>query len=207
MRIGTFLERLVLCLCFGLWLLLVSGWAVAEEVWLRDAQAPFDLSYRLGDADLSGYQKVLLDPLSVWYAEQSAPELLAGNVIALQRRFARVFGETLAANGFLLVDEPGDSVLRLHVELVDMRVNRHTPEQIAWGQRFKFPVTPGHMTLVAEVRSGATGEVVLRIADQDDGGEKGDRWALVDEIFESWAQGIAATLHTPAKTNLVAQGR
>ncbi len=205
MRIGTVLERLGLWLCFGLWLFLVSGWAAAGDIWVQDAASGFDQAYRLTDADLGGYQGVLLDPLSVWYAQRGESDVLQRNVTQLQKHFARVFYETLDSSGFLLVDEPGDGVLCLHVELVDMRVTGHTPEQVAWSDRFAFGVMPGHMTLVAEVRDTATGDVLLRIADQDDAGEAGDVWALVDEIFADWATSIAATLQAPAEPRLVAR--
>ena len=197
MRIGSILERLCLCLCFGLWFLLVSGWAVADGVWLKDNESRFDVSYRLSGAAVTGYRNVMLDPLSVWYADQTDEARAAANVATLQEHFSQVFSETLQANGFVLVDDPGEAVLCLHVEIVDLRVNDHSTRQLAWSERFSFPVAPGHMTLVAEVRDTGTGDVLLRVADQEDAVESGDLWSLVDQIFAGWAGDIAATLQTP----------
>ena len=201
MRAGTMLERMALGLCFGLWLLLLSGWALGGEVWEPTNDGRFDQAYRLNQADVSGFKRVLLDPLSVWYAAQ---EGAPGRVAELQCRFAAVFGARLEAHGFQLVDDPGESVLRLHVELVDMRINQPTSAQLAWSERFAFNVAPGHMTLVAEIRDTSTGAVLLRIADQDDAAAGGDPWPLVDEIFAGWADGIAATLRAPAAGALLA---
>jgi len=205
MRIGNILERLCLCLCFGLWFLLVSGWVVADEVWLKDNESRFDVSYRLNGAAVTGYRKVMLDPLSVWYADQTDQARVAANVTALQERFGQVFSETLQANGFVLVDNPGEAVLCLHVEIVDLRVNDHSAQQLSWSERFSFPVAPGHMTLVAEVRDTETGDVLLRVADQEDAVESGDLWSLVDQIFAGWAGDIAATLQPSTSGDLLAQ--
>ncbi len=145
-------------------------------------------------ADFTGYRSVIIDPLSIWYSNDSALTVqeLEANLDGLRLRFHGEFEQALEKSGYEVVDVPAHDALRLHVEIIDLRINRPTANAHPWRDRFLFRVLPGHITLVAELADSTTGEVLLRMADLDD--SVGDRvttdimtaWENVDVAFDMW---------------------
>ena len=152
--------------------------------------------------EFTGYRSVIIDPVSIWYSNDNAltAQEVESNLDELRLRFHGAFAQALENSGYEIVDVPDHDTLRLHVEIIDLGVNRATANVNPWRDRFLFRVLPGHITLVAELADSTTGEVLLRMADLDD--SVGDRfttdimtaWESVDIAFNMWSAMISQTI-------------
>ena len=186
------------------------GFATSAEMLSSESQVPqrtrwqqinhpsLDFLFVKPVVDSTRYHSVIIDPLSIWYSNDSALTVqeLESNLDELRLRFRGAFEQALENSGYEVVDMPRHDALRLHVEIIDLRVNRVTGNANPWRDRFLFRVLPGHITLVAELSDSTTGEVLLRMADLDD--SVGDRfttdvmtaWENVDVAFDMWSATI-----------------
>jgi len=204
-RLARFL--ILLAACF-------LGFATSAETVSSESQVPqrmtwqqinhpsLDFLFVRPAVDFTGYRSVIIDPLSIWYSNDSAltAQEVEPNVDELRLRFHGAFEQALENSGYEVVDVPAHDALRLHVEIIDLGVNRAAANANPWRDRFLFRVLPGHITLVAELADSTTGEVLLRIADLDD--SIGDRfttdimtaWENVDVAFDMWSAMISRTI-------------
>ncbi len=204
-RVARFL--ILLAACF-------LGFATSAEMLSSESQVPqrtkwqqinhpsLDFLFVRPAADSTGYRSVIIDPLSIWYSNDSAltAQEVESNLAELRLRFHGAFEQALKNSGYEVVDVPGHDVLRLHVEIIDLGVDRATANANPWRDRFLFRVLPGHITLVAELADSTTGEVLLRMADLDD--SVGGRfttdivtaWDNVDIAFNMWSAMISQTI-------------
>ncbi len=204
-QLGKFLILLAGCLL---------GYATAAEMVSSESQVPqrtrwqqidhpsLDFLFVRPAVDSTGYRSVIIDPLSIWYSNDSAltAQEVESNLDELRLRFHGAFEQALENSAYEVVDVPGHDTLRLHVEIIDLGVNRATANANPWRDRFLFRVLPGHITLVAELADSTTGEVLLRMADLDD--SVGDRfttdimtaWENVDLAFDMWSAMISRTI-------------
>jgi hypothetical protein len=167
----------------------------ADEAWVPVRHPGLDVLFIEHRARFEGYRQIVIDPLSVWFDESHLDDgRLAGDLEAFSDSFAAGFTARFIAEGYEPVERPGPGVLRVHVEIVDMMVNGHTQQQLAWARRFNFPTAPGHLTLVAEVSDSHSGAVLLRVADVGQAGDGRDLWRSVRESFHSWAGMLAGVL-------------
>ena len=204
-RLAKFLILLAACfLSFATSAAMVSSESQVPQRtrWQQINHASFDFLFVRPAVDFSAYRSVTIDPLSIWYSNDSAltAQEVESNLDELQLRFHAAFEQALEDSGYELADVPGQNALRLHVEIIDLRVNRATGNANPWRDRFLFRVLPGHITLVAELADSTTGEVLLRLADLDD--SVGDRsttemmtaWDNVDIAFNMWSAMISQTI-------------
>lgn len=135
-----------------------------------------DVVYARPGASLAGYTKFMLGPISVDFRrdweKQAAPgsrtRISAKDAQRVRDRLAKLVHEEtvkeLTAGGYPLVDEPGDDVLQVDLAVVDLWVN--APDIATAGNVKTYAVSAGEMTLVADLRDSATGDVVARAFDR-----------------------------------------
>ena len=135
-----------------------------------------DHLYKLPAADFSGYKRVRLDPIEVEFdknwkpnaSERSPSQRLTDSDIlkikqALAEEFRKVFTEELTKNGYPVVDQDGDDVLRVSAAIANLYIT--APEKMSAGRSRTYTTNAGHMTLVAELRDSVTGKLMARAVD------------------------------------------
>ena len=135
-----------------------------------------DHLYKLPEADFSGYKRVRLDPIEVEFdknwkpnaSERSPSSRLSNSDIekikkTLAEEFRKVFTEELTKNGYPVVSEDGDDVLRVSAAIVNLYIT--APEKMSAGRSRTYTTNAGHMTLVAELRDSVTGKLMARAVD------------------------------------------
>ena len=135
-----------------------------------------DHLYKLPEADFSGYRRVRLDPIEVEFdknwkpnaSERSPSARLSNEDIekikkTLAEEFRKVFTEELTRNGYPVVSEDGDDVLRVSAAIVNLYIT--APEKMSAGRSRTYTTNAGHMTLVAELRDSVTGKLMARAVD------------------------------------------
>jgi len=143
-----------------------------------------DHVYKLPEADFSGYKRVRLDPIEVEFdknwkpndSQRSPSQRLTDSDIvkikqALAEEFRKVFTEELTKNGYPVVNEDGEDVLRVSAAIVNLYIN--APEKMSAGRSRTYTTSAGHMTLVAELRDSVTGKLMARAVDSVQGRDTG----------------------------------
>lgn len=163
------------------------------------------------DYDLSKYERVTFDPVSVEFDPNWKP-IPTGSHISLGARereeikefvaalFNEEFSEGLTQGGHVqVVDRAGPGVLRVTPELQDVYLSAPSPMSRP-GATYVRSV--GHMTLHLVFRDASTGEVVLELHDRVRGRDIGllrSANAVYNELemrrmFADWAQVIRQDL-------------
>jgi len=151
---------------------------------VRVKSKQLDHVYKLPEADFSGYKRVRLDPIEVEFdknwkpndSERSPSRRLSSGDIekikqALAEEFRKVFTEELTKNGYPVVDESADDVLRVSAAIVNLYIT--APEKMSAGRSRTYTTSAGHMTLVAELRDSVTGKLMARAVDSVRGRDTG----------------------------------
>lgn len=186
--------------CAGM--LLIGGAAQAAfsstAKWIQIDDSGADFLFVRPDADLSRFDKVMIDPLSVWYADSGSErdDELQSNIQRLCAAFEQVFSHRLERAGFQIVTEPAEGVLRLHVEIIDMKLNISKGDAEAYSSKYLFAVVPGQMTLVGSLHDSQTDEILLRMADVEKGSnaQPVSVWDEVDVAFGHWSTVLSASI-------------
>jgi hypothetical protein len=161
-----------------------------------------DLVYAKPGSSLAGYTKVLLRPIDVTFRrnweKQSAPgsriPIGAKDSQRIKDRLSALVREEvskeLAAGGYQIADAPGDDVLDVKMSIVDLNVA--APDLQSAGRVTTFAVSAGEMTLVAELRDSATGDIVMRVFDRSLAHEsyRAQRITSVDNAAEARSAAI-----------------
>lgn len=180
-----------------LWLglMLVPAIVGAEE--LQQAQHPvIDFLFTAGPA-ATVHDKVYLEPVSVWYPSESKDGETSAN--ALRTQATKHFRHAVSARGIELLEEPAGESLIVRIQYIDLTAAPLVAETVEWAKQFRFRVKPGYLTIVAEVRDGATGQVVMRIADlQDRYRVQSDVITAVDLALQHWSDFIVASISEPS---------
>ena len=169
----------------------------ARADWQAVDNQQLDFAFINEDAQHGMYDKVLFDPLTVWYAVDASQDAgaLEGNVDRLRGRFQVVVQEELGARGIEVADEPGAGVLRLHVEIVDLKLNIGKTNRNPWTDRFVFETMPGRMTVVAELQDAQTDDVLFRLADlESESVNEAAVWDEVDAALTSWSHTLGPVI-------------
>jgi hypothetical protein len=186
------------------------------ETWegLKLVKRPgLDTVYLREGASLAKYRRVMLDPVEVsfdkdWNARRGGPALtetadpqeIRQNLAKLARD---VFRRVLEKNGgYPLVEQPGDDVLRVRAQIVDLYIN--APEPRGASPTRVYVVSAGEMTLVAELYDSQTNAILARVVDRERGLEQGinelqianrvTNTAEADRIISNWAQRLKNAL-------------
>jgi len=160
-------------------------------------------------ADFRPYTAVMVDPISVWYPDESAPS--PENVGKAQANLARaqdLFRKTIAdalPEGYSLSDKPGKNVLRLHVEFIDLRAVTGVADLPSELSRYEFDTRPGHITMVGQLFDSVTGEQLARAADlgkqRSVGGNGLVDWDAIAADFRFWADIFGAWMERKNNAN------
>jgi uncharacterized protein DUF3313 len=143
-----------------------------------------DHLYKLPEADFSGYKRVRLDPIEVEFdknwkpndSQRSSSRRLTNEDIekikkALAEEFRKVFTEELTKNGYAVVEENGDDVLRVSAAIVNLYIT--APDKMSAGRSRTYTTSAGHATLIAELRDSVTGKLMARAVDSVRGRDTG----------------------------------
>jgi len=173
-----------------------------------------DTVYLREGATLSKYKKVMLDPVEVsfdknWDPKKTGTLIGTNNGVNPQRireDLAKLAHDVTKRelerkNGYPLVDQPGDDVLRVRAQIVDLYIN--APDTMTPGSR-TYVVSAGEMTLVAELYDSQTNTIIGRVVDRQRGLEQGPfdlqianrvtNTAEADRILSMWARRLRNAL-------------
>ena len=148
----------------------------------RVDNSKMQLAYVKPDVDLSGYTKIMLDPVSIAYKKEprGTGRLRAAHhesnfALTPQQteRMKGLFQESAvnaltSDNGYQIVSQPGPDVLRVRCALIDLVITVPTQEPV--GRSRTFAESYGVVTLVVELRDSETGEIFARVADRKEPG-------------------------------------
>ncbi len=132
-----------------------------------------DKVYTRPGADLSTYNKVMLDPVEVSFSKSWQPDSPGQRVTTqdkqrmkddLAKMLRDRLSKALAASGrYTLVGAAGDGVLRIKAEIRDLYIN--APDVMTSTRSRSYTVSAGSMRLVAELRDAPTGALIARVID------------------------------------------
>jgi Protein of unknown function (DUF3313) len=194
--------------------LLLSASAVAKappDNWdglVRVNAKRIDLLYLRPQADIRGYNRILLDPPEVAYDKnwrRDYDRSTTGHLVRLSDRDIRAaiddgkqmltesFREAFQKAGYKVAPSPDSDVLRLSISLLNVRLV--APEARSGVAMHTFSSETGSATLVVEARDSLSGQLLGRAVDQ----EVIDDWfvALRNDVtnradfgqqFEEWAR-------------------
>jgi len=158
-------------------LLGITAASAAEQSYdgLEKVQAAgLDLVYARPGATLAGYTQVWLRPITVafrrdWTTQPRPGSRIAiGDQQALRERLAAAMREAavreLQNGGYVLVEAAGEDVLEVSVSIVDLYLN--APDVPTAGRVEFYTISTGEMTLQAELRDSASGELIARVIDR-----------------------------------------
>jgi hypothetical protein len=144
-----------------------------------------DHVYKLPGADFSSYKRVRLDPIEVEFdknwkpndSQRSPSRRLTNDDLekikkALAEEFRKVFTEELTENGYQVVTEDDDDVLRVSAAIVNLYII--APDKMSAGRSRTYTTSSGHMTLVVELRDSVTGKLMARAVDSVQGRDTGN---------------------------------
>lgn len=190
--------------------------SASSENWegLKKVKRPgLDQVYVREGVSLAKYKRVMLDPVEVSFDKNWNPRgstgsrLDAADPVAIREGLAKlardVFRRELERkNGYPLVDVPGDDVLRVRAQIVDLYIN--APEVNTPGITHTYVVNAGEMTLVAELYDSQTNALLARVVDRERGLERGlnelqianrvTNTAEADRILSGWADRLRRAL-------------
>ena len=183
-----------------------SGFLGADYDLLREGQeGEALLVYRNPDADWAAYDKIKLDPVTIWAGEESAFEDFSQpDRQALADSFYSAIHQELAGD-YQMVDALGPGVLHVQVALTDAQTSNPTMDTIssivpqaliisqATGLVTGKPSFVGQASAEARVADGPTGEVLAAAVDRRVGGKSAtgaptDSWDDVHQSFVFWAK-------------------
>ena len=199
----------------------VAGVATAKEPtpdsWdgmPRVKRAGLDAVYVRQGASLAKYKKVMLDPVDVsfdknWDPKRTGSLIVGNNRVDTQRirtNLAKMAHDVTRRelerkDGYPLVEEAGDDVLRVRAQIVDLYIN--APDTRTPGER-SYVVNAGEMTLVADLYDSATNALIGHVIDRKRGLDNGP-WnfqiansvtnaAEADRILSIWARKLRDAL-------------
>jgi hypothetical protein len=175
-----------------------------------------DEAYIRPDLDLSGYGRIMIDPVTVSYKRKPIPPS-ASRASHSRSNFALTEKQTEELKGLFheafqkamsegevwqVVDSTGPDVLRVQAELIDLVVK--VPTVPSPGRSSYFVSELGEVTLVAELRDSQSGQILARGVDRRVIGRAvGGRVyrattvaarSDVSRLFDAWAQLLRARL-------------
>jgi hypothetical protein len=168
--------------------------------------------YARGDVDLSAYRKVRLAPVRVAFQHDWQRRLVSntGSRIRptdLSRLEQDIAGEVreevareLSRGGLQVVEASGPGVLDIDLRVVEVYLN--APDLPTANITRNYARSFGEMTLVAELRDGASGAVLMRSLDRQMGSDFGRfrRFTRIENAMEvgsaasAWARALRRQL-------------
>lgn len=172
---------------------------------LRRQRVPgLDLVYVREGASLRGYGKVWIKSVEVSFRRdwevptRPGALLVTRDVTAIKERLERILREETARElergGYGLAEAPGDGVLEIDVDIVDVYINALDLQGSLPVDR--YTLSAGEMTLVAELRDSPTGDLIARVLDRREDRDRGffefttsvENVAVARQAARQWAQ-------------------
>lgn len=164
------------------------------------------------NADLGTYTKVWLEPATVAFKKDWKRSQNRSNPGKVQdsdmqkiredvaRLFHEVFAEELGNGGYELVDGPGEDVLRIVPNIVDLDVV--APDIPSANRSDTFSETAGEMTLEAELFDSVTGDKIAKTRDRKQDYRRGymewrtrvNNTATAKRLMRQWAVALRESL-------------
>jgi hypothetical protein len=170
-----------------------------------------DVAYARPGATLAGYERVMVDPVSVafdknWKADKPgtrstlSPEEQQKIRSDVAKIVEEAFIKELGKGGYTVATEPGPDVLRVTPKIIDLYVN--APDVMTPGRSRTYTTSAGRMTLVAELVDSDSGAVIARVLDRREARDTGRMsWsngvtnaAEADRTATSWAHILRTSL-------------
>lgn len=160
-----------------------------------------DVAFVRPGAQLAGYKRVLIKPVSVafrrdWYRDAAIPSgtrIPVRDADRIKHDLAREVREQLerefARSGYTPVDQPGDDVLEINVQVAELYLN--APDVQKASPVHSYTTSFGELTLIAELRDSRSGAVVMRTLDHTTGRDLGVL-RLTTRVENSAEVGMAA---------------
>jgi hypothetical protein len=177
-----------------------------------------DRVYTAPGVTLAPYRRVMLDPIDVAFKrdwERQHPEVSPAELARIRSEaaelFQKIFARELAdKGGYALADQPAPDVLRVRASIVDLDIA--APDVPTASTVRRYVVSPGEMTLLAELRDSQSGAILVRAADREKGRQFGNlqiansvtNSAEAQRAFAMWAgllrDALDAAKEAPAET-------
>jgi Protein of unknown function (DUF3313) len=132
-----------------------------------------DHVYARPGVNLSGYDKVMLDPVEVSFSKSWKPDRAGGPITVAERQsikdgLAKIFRQELQkelerSGRYAMVTTPAADVLRIRAEIRDLYIN--APDVPRASPTRTYALSVGEMRLVAELRDAPTGALIARVVD------------------------------------------
>lgn len=137
----------------------------------RVRNSRLDLVYRRPGVDMTGYTRIMLDPVEVAFKKQWTQDFRRVSKSdrerirsELAKEFQAIFLEELQTKGgYQIVNEPGEDVLRVTAQIFDLYIN--APDTMSAGRSRTYALSTGEATLGAELTDSESGAVIARAAD------------------------------------------
>lgn len=183
-------------------------------VYVEDADTQLAYVFAKPGADLSRYKSAKVDLVEVRFKKDytsrgsvtargagGSPgrrEMTASDRERFSELFEGIFKEALSKSGLDVVDTAGPDTLEIDAAVVDLYIN--APSGTATGQMYTVSRNRGEMTMIAELRDSETGELLVRVVDEQVDPERGigqiaisdsPYWNAAASGFTYWAQHLA----------------
>jgi hypothetical protein len=134
-----------------------------------------DTAFVRPGANLAGYTRVKLAPVDVSFrrdwGQPSSPSLSTRvsprDTQRIREELAALIQEELAseltAGGYTVVTEPGEDVLELRAQVINLYIQ--APDLTTTASSRVYALSAGEMSLVADLRDSLTGETAMRVYD------------------------------------------
>lgn len=171
-----------------------------------------DLVYVRPGAELSGYRRVLINPVSVafrrdWERHAAIPtgsRIPTGDTLRIKDDLAQVVHDQvvreLSKSGYALATAPGEDVLEINVRVAELYLN--APDIQTAAPTHSYTMSFGEMTMIAELRDSTSGATLMRIFDRTIGRDLGilrlttrvENASEVGNAASAWARALRREL-------------
>jgi predicted secreted protein len=169
-----------------------------------------DKAWKRPDASLKGYTSVLIRPVSVAFNKSWNPRdygvfgLKSDEVERLRTDLSKIasdtFSRVLAKGGYSVATAPGENILEVQADIVDLVINGVEPRSAS--NVHVYVTSAGEMRLLLTLRDSITGTTLYRASDFKRG-EEYDRLEWANSVFnraeaeralEGWARQLKSSL-------------
>jgi hypothetical protein len=171
-----------------------------------------DVVYARPGAKLSGYRKIMVDPVTVAFQREFERETAIDtrtrrhpeDMNHLRDELAQVVRHEVESElgraGYQIVDQPGADVLEVNVRVADLFLN--APDLPTTSITRAYTMRFGEMTLVADLRDASSGDSLMRILDRTVGRDyeslrittRVENAAEVRRVANAWARAVRREL-------------
>lgn len=187
---------------------------------LADADSPFTglelvpsksvgALYRRPDVDISAYSKIMIGEPTVEFSKNWNPRnygkygLSAAQLTKIRVDLAAMargaFAKVLGDGGYEIVTEPGDGVLVITPNIVNLFIN--APDVKSPGRSRTYTMEAGSATLALQVNDAVTGTLLAVALDQRRSGSSTMQWttsvsnrAAAEDMLKGWAEQLKREL-------------